>query len=95
MIPLSRIQVCHSSQAVTQVRTLLATQSCPDPLATSSGLYPYHQIAENKELPSMSKRSITKGKGLIKQMCINVETKHIIVVVYVNNLGLRVHSEVP
>ncbi len=28
MIPLSRIQVCHSSRIVTHVGTLLATQSC-------------------------------------------------------------------
>ncbi len=48
-----------------------------------------------KVFKTLSKRSITNGKEVIKQMCINVETKHIIVVVYVNNLGLRVHSEVP
>ncbi len=53
MIPLSRIQVCHSSRVVTSVRTLLATQSHPDPVATSSGLYPSRQIAETTELPSI------------------------------------------
>ncbi len=38
--------------------------------------------------------SITKCKVLIKQMCINVKNKHVSVVVYVNNLGLRVQREV-
>ncbi len=35
------------------VRTLLTTQSRTEPVATSSGLYPSHQIAENIELPSI------------------------------------------
>ncbi len=45
MIPLSRIQVYHSSRIVTPVRTLLASQSSPDRVATSSGQYPSHQLA--------------------------------------------------
>ncbi len=59
MIPLSRIQVCHSSQAVTPVRTLFATQSHPNPVATSSGLYPSHHISENIELPSIIHTNIS------------------------------------
>ncbi len=35
MIPLSKIQVCHSSRIVTPVRTLLATQSRPERVVTS------------------------------------------------------------
>ncbi len=49
MIPLSRIQMCHSSWVVTPVHTLLTTQSHPDPVVTSSGLYPSPQIAETIE----------------------------------------------
>ncbi len=53
MIPFSRIQACHSSRVVNPVRTLLTTQSCPEQVATSSGLYPSHQIAETIEPPSI------------------------------------------
>ncbi len=51
--PLSRIQVCHSSRVVTPVHTLLTTQLHPEPVATSSGLYSSHQIAETIELHSI------------------------------------------
>ncbi len=53
MIPLSRVQVCHSSRVVTPVSTLLATQSCPDRVMTSGGLYPSQQIAESIELSNI------------------------------------------
>ncbi len=43
---------------------------------------------------TLSYRSITKGKVLIKQMCIDVVTKRIRVVVFINNLGLRVRLDV-
>ncbi len=59
MIPLSRIQVCHSSRIITPVRTLLATQSRPDRVATSGGLYPSHQLAESVELSSIVTRSLS------------------------------------
>ncbi len=38
IIPLSRIQVCHSSRIITPVHTLLVTQSSPESVATSGGL---------------------------------------------------------
>ncbi len=38
MIPLSRIDVCHSSRIVTPVHTLLVTQSFPERVVTSGGL---------------------------------------------------------
>ncbi len=59
MIPLSRIQVCHSSRIITPVRTLFATQSRPDRVATSGGLYPSHQLAESVELSSIVTRSLS------------------------------------
>ncbi len=59
MIPLSKIQVCHSSRIVTAVRTLLATQSCPERVATSGGLYPSHQSAESVELSSIVTSSLS------------------------------------
>ncbi len=62
MIPLSRIQVCHSSQAMTPVRTLIATKSHPEPVATSSGLYPSHLIPEHLEL------RVNVGQIRIKKM---------------------------
>ncbi len=59
MIPLSRIQVCHSSRIVTPVCTLLATQSRLDRVATYCGLYPSHQLAESVELPSIVTSSLS------------------------------------
>ncbi len=59
IIPLSRIQVCHSSRIVTPVRTLLATQSCSDRVAKSGGLYPSHQLAESVELSSLVTRFLS------------------------------------
>ncbi len=53
MIPLSRIQVCHSSRIVTPVHSILATQSCPERVVTYGGLYPSHQLAEFIELSSI------------------------------------------
>ncbi len=35
------------------VHTLVTTESRPEPVATSSGLYPFHQIADTIELPSI------------------------------------------
>ncbi len=59
MIPLSRIEVCHSSRIVTPVHTLLATRSRPERVATSGGLYPSHQIAESVELSSIVTSSLS------------------------------------
>ncbi len=59
MIPLSRIQVCHSSRIVTPVRTLLATQSRPERVAASGGLYPSHQLAKFVELSIIVISSLT------------------------------------
>ncbi len=59
MIPLSRIQICHSSRIVTPVRTLLATQSRPDRVATSGGLNPSHQLVESVELSSIVTSSLS------------------------------------
>ncbi len=58
MITLSRIQVCHSSQAVNPVRTLLTTHSHPNPVATSSGLDPSHNINEHLEFSSITPTTI-------------------------------------
>ncbi len=63
MVTLCRIQVCHSSWVVTPVRTLLTTQSCPLPVATSSGLYPSHQFAETIELPSIVPSTLSHPLG--------------------------------
>ncbi len=54
LIPLSGIHVCHSSQAVTPVRTLLTTLSHPDPVATSNGLYLSHNITEQLKFSSIT-----------------------------------------
>ncbi len=59
MIPLSRIQVCHTSRIVTPVRTLLATQSYPERVATSGGLYLSNQLAESVELFSIVTSSLS------------------------------------
>ncbi len=59
MIPLSRIEVCHSSRIVTPARSILATQSCPERVATSGGLYPSHQLAESVELSSIVTSSLS------------------------------------
>ncbi len=59
IIPISRILVCHSSRIVTPVRTLLATQSCPERVATSGGLYPSHQLCESVELSSIVTSSLS------------------------------------
>ncbi len=59
MIPLSRIQVCHSSRIVTPVRTLLATHSRLDIVVTSGGLYPSHQLPESVELSSIVTSSLS------------------------------------
>ncbi len=59
MIPLSRIQVCHSSRIVTPVCSILATPSCTERVATSGGLYPSHQLAESVELSSIVTSSLS------------------------------------
>ncbi len=59
MIPLSRIQVCHSSSIVTPVCTLLATQSSPNGAATSGDLYLSHQLTESAELSSIMTNSLS------------------------------------
>ncbi len=53
------IQVCHSSRIVTPVCTLLATQSRPERVATSCGLYTFHQLAESVELSSIVTSSLS------------------------------------
>ncbi len=53
MIPLSKIQVCHSSSPVAPISTLVAATLHPEPAATSSGLYPSHHIPEHLELITM------------------------------------------
>ncbi len=59
MIPLSRIQLCHSSRVDTPARSILATRSCPERVATSGGLYPSHQLAESVELSSIVTSSLS------------------------------------
>ncbi len=54
MIPLSRIQVCYSSQVLTLIRTLFTTLSHPDPVVTSSRLYQSHHITEHLEISSIT-----------------------------------------
>ncbi len=58
-IPLSRVQVCHSSWIVTPDSTLLATQLRPERVATSGGLYPSHHLAESVELSSIVTSSLS------------------------------------
>ncbi len=53
MIPLSRIQVCHSSIPVTPISNMVAATPQPEPVATSSGLYPSHPIHEHLGLTSI------------------------------------------
>ncbi len=59
MIPLSRIQVCHSSRIFTPAHSVIATKSCPESMATSGGLYPSHQLAESVELSSSVTSSLS------------------------------------
>lgn len=70
MIPLSQILVHHSTLPVQPVRTLLATQSHHDPLATCSGLYPSHTIPERLELPTFTpstSQSTTPGQPTLSE----------------------------
>ncbi len=53
MIPLSRIQVCHSSSPVAPFSTLVAATPHPEPVATPSGLYPSHPIPEHLEITTI------------------------------------------
>ncbi len=53
MIPLSRIQVYHSSSPVAPARTLVAATSHPELVAISSGLYPSHPIPKHLELTNI------------------------------------------
>ncbi len=59
MIPLSEIQVCHSSRIVTPVCTLLAMQSRPDRVVISGDLYPSQQLTESVELSNIVTSSLS------------------------------------
>ncbi len=59
MIPLSRIKVCHSPRIVTPAHRILATQSCPERVATSGGQYSSHKLAESVELSSIVTSSLS------------------------------------
>ncbi len=48
----------HLSQALTPVRTSLTMPSHPDSVATSSGLYPSHNITERLEFSSITPTTI-------------------------------------
>ncbi len=63
IIPLSKIQVCHSYWVVIPVSTLITTQSHPEPVVTSSDLIPSHQIAEIIELPSIVPSTLSHPLG--------------------------------